>query len=332
VHVSSGRCLCGLPTSLHPRANKCAVWLQETTFTKRTSACEKALYALLAANHRFLLESPVITSWHDALWAVTSCACDARLSKALWQHRQAQRAVTSRLPAFVMRGSQLGNGASYVERVTTVANLTATGALKCVVEHFVEDTERHKAVMRGSRAPFSRVQAALIEAAGSDPGSPVKAKDVAAVLELLHRLTKAGGSNTKSIVPASASRMVEESAARQERGSAAVVGTLALQDATLLRFAAHFVLFARACLDDMLGEDGDLDDVPNPFGGAIKVDNSHRHIGDDILHLYCLHLMRHMQVCMVRCRSSVLVYFACLEWFPFGFTTTPLILNRLLFV
>ena len=211
------------------------------------------------------------------------------------------------LPSFVAGDSKMGDGGAHVARVQATARQTAATALDAVRQHFTTEDPRHKRIAAAGRKPFAQVQAALIRAAGVPREQ--RGTALAEVIVLLRKLTKAGDSEMRAIVPGTAARRVEVSTAVS---SSAVMGpsdlaagdAMTFEDVTLLRFAAHFVLFVRATLepgeDEAMGADGGGDDdYSNVFAGGVAATPgvvNHQQYGNDIIHLYSLHLMRHHMV------------------------------------
>lgn len=63
---------------------------QETDAARLASNCEQAIYALLSGNASVLLASEFIRTWQDAVWAVATCAREARGARLLAEQAKAQ--------------------------------------------------------------------------------------------------------------------------------------------------------------------------------------------------------------------------------------------------
>lgn len=204
--------------------------------------------------------------------------------------------------------SKMGDGDAHVARVRDTANETAATAVDVVRQHFATEDPRHKRIAAAGKKPFAQVQAALIRAAGVPREE--RGAALAEVIALLRKLTKAGSAEMRPIVPGTAARRVEMSTATSKSmvaGAAdgALDDSMTFEDVTLLRFAAHFVLFVRATLepedDEAMGADGGggTGDYSNVFAGGVAATPgviNHQQYGNDIIHLYSLHLMRHHMV------------------------------------
>lgn len=290
------------------------------------ATCERALYALKSGHAALLLGSPMLQTWEDVVWALCTIVRDAHIDVCVWRRRTQQLEVTRLLPSAGPEGEDgTEEATAHIAAVKPLSRLTATqvlnaldaaaggldargsaGAdsglsrLKDAGVHLSELLADRSAIIQGARATLTRVQAALVRVA-DECGRGVAAGP--ALTRLLSLMFEQSGAGRQEVV--NGTGLAAVAAAADGRAPPPFLPASTPAEASLLRFAAHYVLYLRALgvLDapNADGEDADVGDDaeqgPRPSEAESAAERTR--LSHDLLHAYARHLMRHMQVELV---------------------------------